>query len=143
MKPTRNLIAALLTTAVATALVAGCAKDQSPPMSAPIAPISGPQPVDGTYGGLMQLIRGDVMNCGNTNEFQLQVVNQTFTYRLTQPLSYRPAIVFTASIAPDGSFEATSGAAYMRGTLKDGHIHGRISGDACGFDFNADRGGAW
>ena len=113
-------------------------------MSATIAPISGPQPVDGAYGGIMQLIRGDESTCGNTNEFSLRVANRSFTYRLSQPqIDWRPTLVFTTTIGSDGSFEATTGNGFMRGTLKDGHMQGRISGDACGFTFDAARNGSW
>lgn len=144
MTRTRNFDAALLASIMAAAIGAGCSKDTPPPMSYPIAPISGPQPIDGTYGGLMQLIRGDAINCGNTNEFRLQVTNQSFTFKLAQPqVDWKPQILFTASIAPDGSFNAQSGTSYMRGTLKDGHMQGRISGDSCGFTFDADRNGNW
>jgi len=93
---------------------------------------------------MMQLIRGDEMNCGNTNEFRLQVVNKSFTYRLSQPQAdWMPVLAFTATIGPDGSFEATAGNGYMRGKLSDGHMHGRMSGDVCGFTFDADRNGTW
>ena len=127
----------------ATALAAGCVKSP-PPMSYPLPPISGPQPIDGRYDGLMQLIRGDVINCGNSNEFHLKVANQSFSYELSQPQApWKPVIVFTATIGPDGAFNATSGTGYMRGTLTNGHMQGRISGDICGFDFNADRTGNW
>ncbi|MFL5252653.1 MAG: hypothetical protein ACJ8AI_07125 [Rhodopila sp.] len=113
-------------------------------MSYPIAPVSGPQPVDGTYGGMMQLIRGAEMICGNTNEFRLQVINQSFTYQLSQPtVDWKPVLVFTSAIGPDGSFNAAAGNGFMRGTLKDGHMKGQISGDACAFTFDADRNATW
>ena len=144
MTRTRNFHPALLTFVVAVAIAAGCSKEQAPPDSYPIPPISGPQPIDGLYNGFAQLIRGDVMNCGNNNEFRLQMTNQSFTYRLSQPQAgWKPVVVFTAAIGPDGTFEATSGTSYMRGTLKNGHMQGRISGDICGFDFDADRTGTW
>ena len=82
----------------------------------------------------MQLNRGDEMNCGNTNEFRLRVAGQSFTYRLSQQqVAWKPVVVFTASIGPDGAFEAVSGTSYLRGTLKNGHMQGRMSGDVCGF----------
>jgi hypothetical protein len=144
MTRTRNLTAGLMAFAASAALVAGCAsRDDSPP-PIPIAPISGPQPIDGMYSGFMQLIRGGAMNCGDGNEFRLQVSGQSFTYRLSQQsVAWKPVVVLTGAIAPDGSFDATSGTSFMRGALKNGHMQGRISGDACGFDFSADRTGTF
>jgi hypothetical protein len=140
----RNLTMGLLAASLAAAVGVGCSRNNDEPPPIPIAPLSGPQPIDGTYSGFMQLIRGDEMNCGNTNEFRLQVTGQSFTYRLLQQqVAWKPVVVFTSSIGPDGSFEAVSGSSYLRGTLKDGHMQGRISGDMCGFTFNADRSGTF
>jgi hypothetical protein len=127
--------------AVAT-LLAGCSPGQPPPAVA-TAP-SRSVPIDGTYGGVMQLTRGDAMNCGNENPITLQVQNHTFTYRLGQPRAeWKPVIVFTVAIAPDGSFNAQSGPDSMSGQVASGSMQGQIVGDICGFSFNADRGGTW
>lgn len=135
---------AVLTASASLLASTGCTNDQPPRQSYPIAPISGPEPVDGTYNGLKQLLRGDETSCGNTDEFHLQISGRQFTYRLLQPQAdWRPVIVFGATIAPDGTFNAVSGDSFMRGTLKQGHIHGEMSGDVCGFSFDADRTGTW
>jgi hypothetical protein len=143
MTRARNLNAGLMGFAVAAALAAGCSRnDQPPPI--PIAPISGPQPVDGMYSGYMQLIRGDSMRCGDNNEFRLTVSGQSFTYTLEQQtVAWKPTVLLSGQIASDGTFDAQSGTSFMRGSLKNGHMQGRISGDACGFDFNADRTGTF
>jgi hypothetical protein len=123
-------------------ILAGCSPSQPPPAVATAPPR--PVPIDGTYGGVMQLSRGDAMNCGNENPITLQVQNHTFTYRLAQPRAeWKPVIVFTAAIAPDGSFNAQSGPDSMSGQVAGGSMQGEIVGDICGFSFNADRGGTW
>jgi hypothetical protein len=121
--------------------MAGCS---SPP--APAAAVSPPEPVpvDGTYGGVMQLSRGDAINCGDENPITLQVKDHVFTYQLSQPRAeFKPVIVFTATIGPDGSFNAQSGPDSMSGQVSQGTMQGVIIGDICGFNFNADRGGTW
>ena len=124
--------------------LAGCASQSAPPPVPPIAPISGPQPVDGTYHGLAQLIRGTEMNCGNMDEFSWQVVNHTISFKLPQPQAdWKPVVTFSAPIQADGSFDAESGTSYLRGTLSNGHMQGEVSGDICGFSFNADRDGTF
>ncbi len=144
MTRTRNLNVALMGSVIAVALGVGCSRNDGTPPPIPIPPLSGPQPVDGNYSGYMQLIRGDAMTCGDNNEFRLLVSGQSFTYRLMQQqVEWKPVVVFTGSIAPDGKFDATSGTSFMRGRLKDGHMQGRISGDLCGFDFDADRSGTF
>jgi len=143
MTRTRNWISSGAVIAAAISGGAGCSRNDTPPLPQ-IPPITTPQPVDGAYHGLMQLIRGGEMSCGNSNEFTLQVSSQSFTYRLSQPQAdWKPVVVFTATIGADGSFDAESGTSFMRGKLKDGHMHGQISGDICGFTFDADRTGTF
>ena len=107
------------------------------------APAPRPVAIDGTYGGVLQLSRGQAINCGNTDPITLHVKNHAFTYQLDQPQAdWRPVIVFTAMIAPDGSFNARSGPDSMSGRVANGTMRGQIIGDICGFSFVADRGGA-
>ena len=140
MPPLRAIT--VLSVALST-MLAACS---SPPPPAPIATAPPPQPVpiDGTYGGVMQLSRGDAMNCGNENPITLHVEDHAFTYQLTQPQAeWKPVIVFKATIGPDGAFNARSGPDSMSGRVADGNMQGVIVGDICGFSFNADRGGTW
>jgi hypothetical protein len=121
--------------------VAGCV---SAPPATPVAaaPPPRPVPVDGTYGGLMQLTRGDAMNCGDQDPITLRVTNHTFSFRLSQPQAeWKPEIIFTATIGADGTFNVQSGTGYMRGNVAGGSMQGEISGDFCGFNFIANRGG--
>jgi hypothetical protein len=126
--------------AALSATLAGCSSPSAPASAA--APPPKPVPIDGTYGGVMQLSRGEAINCGNQNPITLQVMNQTFTYRLDQPQAdWRPTIVFTATIGPDGSFNARSGPDSMSGQVQGGTMQGQIIGDICAFSFVADHGG--
>jgi hypothetical protein len=114
------------------------------PSPAPIANVSPPQPIDGTYGGTMQLSRGDAIKCGNENPITLHVAAHGFPDRLNQPQAeWKPVIVFKAMIGPDGAFDARSGPDSMSGTVAGGNMQGVITGDVCGFSFNASRGGTW
>jgi hypothetical protein len=129
-------------TVLGVALGATLAACSSSPPPVATAPSVQPVPIDGHYDGVMQLSRGDAINCGNENPITLQVKNQTFTYQLAQPRAeWRPVIVFTAVITPDGSFNAVVGPDSMSGRVASGSMQGQIIGDICGFSFVADRGG--
>jgi hypothetical protein len=132
----------VLVTALGAAVgLPGCS---SPPAPADPGPPSKPVPIDGTYGGVMQLSRGNAMSCGNQNPISLVVKDHTFTYRLNQPQAdWKPFIDFTATIGPDGTFNARSGPDSMTGTLSQGSMQGQIVGDVCGFSFSADHGGTY
>ena len=135
-----RLVAVALISVAMGSLLAACSSPPPPPAAAPPPP----QPIDGTYGGIMQLSRGDAMNCGDGNPITLQVQNHSFTYQLSQPRAeWKPVVVFTATIGPDGSFNAQSGPDSMSGRISQGTMQGVIIGDICGFNFNAARGGTW
>ena len=137
-----NMLAHVQAVLLSAAALAACSS--TPPAPPPAAPSASPVPIDGTYDGIMQLIRGDGITCGNQNPINLHVVDRTFSYRLSQPQAdWRPVLVFAAVIAPDGAFNAQTGDRYMRGTVSGGHMQGEIAGDVCGFSFVADRGGTW
>jgi hypothetical protein len=57
----------------------------NPPSPAPVANALPPPPIDGTYGGIMELSRGDAINPGNQYPITLHVENHAFTYQLNQP----------------------------------------------------------
>jgi hypothetical protein len=115
-----------------------------PPTQAVQAPPPAPVPVDGDYNGMMQLVSGPSERCGTQDIFGLQVRDHGFRYVLNQPqVPWRPKVTFSVSIAPDGSFHAASGAAYIDGSLSQGHMQGQVVGDSCGFQFEADRGGTF
>ncbi|HTI79154.1 MAG TPA: hypothetical protein VL614_01755 [Acetobacteraceae bacterium] len=126
------------------ACLLGCSN--SAPPASPVAMPALPRvtSVNGTYNGLMQLTSGSPDSCGTSNIFTLVVQNKGFRYVLNQPqVPWQPQRVFAATIAPDGSFNAGTGVAYMRGTASQGHMQGQIVGDACQFQFEADSDGTF
>jgi hypothetical protein len=127
------------------ACLMGCS-GSDPPAAAP-APVPSPPrvtSVNGTYNGLMQLVGGAPGSCGTSDIFTVVVQNNAFRFVLNQPqVPWQPQRVFAATIAPDGSFQAGTGVAYMRGTTKQGHMQGQIIGDACQFQFEADSDGTF
>jgi hypothetical protein len=135
-------IAALL---LLPALAAGCA-DRAPPPPPPVAVApSGPIAVDGVYQGRRQLVRGGSgvgLLCGTTDPFAVTVTGRAFQYVLRQPeVAYQPTRTFNATIDDDGGFKATDGPAYINGTVGGGAMQGELSGDACGYVFQANRQG--
>jgi hypothetical protein len=125
---------------------AGCT---TTPRSPPVAPMAVTQParpvsVDGTYNGIMQLVRGAAMSCGTEDMLTLRVVDNAFSYTPIQPqVTGQPVRPINVVIAPDGSFQAQAGTAYIRGTVSGGHMVGDIVGDACGYHFEADSSGTF
>jgi hypothetical protein len=124
-------------------LLAGCA-DKPPPAPAPVATAPlGPVQVDGTYQGNRQLVRGGDgpgVLCGQLDPFSVVVKARSFQYVLRQPeLQYQPTRTFNVTINADGTFRAEDGPAYMDGAAGGGTMQGEVSGDACGYVFQADR----
>ncbi len=132
-------------------LLAGCAADRAPPPPAPEAPPAtmpptatlpaGPVAVDGTYTGTKQLVRGGDgpgILCGQLDPFTVTVTNRHFSYVLHQPeVPFQPTVPFDVTIAADGSFRAVNGPDYITGTAGGGTMQGDVSGDACGYFFQA------
>jgi hypothetical protein len=135
------------------AMLSGCVIAQDGPTAVPVDPApsvataatpGGLVAANGTYDGLTQLVAGSIGSCGNQDMITLQVMNDRFSYTLNQPqVVWQPTRVFDVVIAPNGSFQATSGTASMRGTAAGRHIAGDIVGDACSFHFEADSSGSW
>jgi hypothetical protein len=128
------------------ALLIGCSAPQppAPPAAAIDPPPTRPVSVNGSYNGVTQLVTGAATSCGTGDIFTLQVQNGAFRYELHQPqVPWRPSVTFSAAIAPDGSFHAASGAAYIDGKVTQGHMQGQVVGDACGFQFEADNTGTF
>ncbi len=135
------------------ALLSGCVVVSDGP-AAPAAPpalivtkapaAGGPVIADGSYNGLTQLVAGSIGSCGNADSITLTVANDRFRYTLNQPqVVWQPVRVFDVAIAPNGSFQATAGTAYIQGTAGGHHIAGDIVGDACSYHFEADSSGTW
>jgi len=133
-------------------LTAGCASRQSasvtgaglPTVVPPPAAATGPLPVDGTYRGMRQFISSSNAGvlCGTTDDMTVTVSGRVLHYVLRQPeVPYMPTRAFDTPVDKDGFFSAASGAAYMRGQVGNGHMQGSMSGDACAYQFQADRSG--
>jgi len=101
-------------------------------------------PIDGSYNGIAQLVTGAPTSCGTQVMGTLQVQNRMFHYVLDQPqVPWQPQRAFDVVIAPDGSFQAQAGSAYLRGQVNQGHMQGQMVGDACGYRFEADNSGTF
>jgi hypothetical protein len=125
-------------------LSACTASPTPPPTPVAVAPPIQPVPINGTYDGVMQLISGSAISCGTEDMLTLHVANNAFAYQLNQPqIPWQPVRAFNVVIGADGSFQAQSGTAYMRGTVSGGHMAGDLVGDACSYHFEADRSGTW
>ena len=123
-------------------LVASCTNAPPPPPQVP--PLALPTSNNGNYSGFMQLASGPAMSCGTQVELTLQVHNNAFEYVLLQPqVPLTPQRAFQVVIASDGSFQAQSGPAFIRGQVSQGHMQGQIYGDLCGYQFEADSTGAF
>jgi hypothetical protein len=135
-----------MATVAASMAAAGCTIAPQPPPAAPTAVVqpSRQVSVDGTYDGITQLVRGSAMSCGTQDMLTLRVADNAFGYTLNQPqVTWQPVRSFNVVIAPDGTFQAQSGSAYIRGTVSGGHMAGDIVGDACGYHFEADSSGTF
>lgn len=126
------------------ATLVGCSGRNQAPALPPVPLASaGPVSPDGKYDGIMQGVRGGEL-CGSQDPIMIAVRGQSFHFVLNQPqVPEQSTRAFDVSIAPDGSFTSSNGPTFIRGTVKAGHMQGAIAGDACGYDFEADRTGTF
>ena len=123
----------------------GCSGDGRAPPPPPPDPLAsaGPASPDGRYDGVMHSIRGGEL-CGSADPMRIAVRDRRFHFVLNQPqVPEQRTRAFDVAIAPDGSFNSRNGSTFIRGTARAGHIQGEIAGDACGYDFEADRTGTF
>lgn len=131
--------------AAACMAVGGCSGEGRAPPPPPPDPLAAAGPVspDGRYDGMMQSVRGGEL-CGSADPMRIAVRNRRFHFVLNQPqVPEQQTRAFDVTIAPDGSFVSRDGPTFIRGTVKAGHMQGAIAGDACGYDFEADRTGTF
>jgi hypothetical protein len=129
--------------AFACAALLGCA-DKHHDSSVAI-PLASPGPVspDGRYDGIMQATSGN-SQCGTQDSMTILIRNRSFHFVLRQPqVPDQSTRGFDVTIAPDGSFVSRNGPTSIGGTVSAGHMQGSIVGDACAFDFEADRTGTF
>nr|WP_294501054.1 hypothetical protein [uncultured Rhodopila sp.] len=133
-------------TVVLVAAVSGCAPSAPPAVPPPPAPAVS---FDGTYQGTIQVtvsaVAGANSNwCDTPPAITLVVQNNAFAYVLSHPnvppgSGFSSSPSFTASIGPDGSFDAytQNNTAEMTGSVSGSQISGKISGVGCGYAFSA------
>jgi hypothetical protein len=133
------------------ASMSACTTAGPPPASLPPTPAA--VSFDGNYRGTIRLtatasaVSGTGNNwCDTPPVLSLSVQNGAFRYVLTHPnvpqdSSYSLSPTFAITVAPGGSFHASSqnGEAEMVGRFSGSHMAGQISGSACSYAFTAER----
>ena len=128
---------------IAVIAIAGC---NSPPPSVSSGPTAPPASVswDGAYQGAVQItglgsgIQKDW--CETNPQMTVQVAGNKFTYTMPHPNTPgEPTMVYSASIAPDGSFRSDIGTGVMTGRVAGSRMTGLIDGSACVYSFAMDR----
>lgn len=70
----------------------------------------------------------------------VQVTGNKFGYAMPHPNTPgNPTMVYSAAIAPDGSFRSDIGSGVMTGRITGTHMTGLIDGSACVYSFTMDR----
>jgi hypothetical protein len=138
-----------LASVVIVSAIAGCVT--SNPLPAPAAQTIAPVAFDGTYRGSIRLTSSGISGgqtswCDTPPAISLSLQKGSFNYVLVHPnvpkdSAYSMSPNFAVTVAPDGSFTASSqnGEAQMVGQITGSHLVGRIDGSACGYAFTADR----
>ncbi|MDR3531319.1 MAG: hypothetical protein P4L90_12305 [Rhodopila sp.] len=141
--------AANLANIILIAAMSGCATSGPPPTSPPAtaAPVS----FDGSYQGTIRLTSEastSVQNnwCDTPPVMSVSVQNGAFSYvmphpNLPQGQDHSLSLTFAVTVAPDGSFDASTvnGGAEMTGHITGSRMVGQINGSGCGYAFTADR----
>jgi hypothetical protein len=128
---------------IAITAIAGCS---SPPPSVSSGPTAPPALVswDGAYQGAVQItgLGSGIQRewCETDPQMRVQVAGNKFTYTMPHPNTPgEPTMVYSASIAPDGSFRSDIGTGVMIGRVTGSRITGLIDGSACVYSFSMDR----
>jgi hypothetical protein len=107
-----------------------------------------PPPVTSHDGSYRSTIRVTGMSrqatgtnwCDTPGQPVIVVANGQFNYAVPHPnVPGNPAPVFSATIAPDGSFSGGATNGTIAGSLSGTHIEGRIDGEGCIYAFTGDR----
>jgi hypothetical protein len=128
---------------VGAVALAGC---NSPPKVQP-GSAAAPAPAvswDGTYRGTVQITGlGSGMQrswCETDPQIVIQVSGNSFTYAMPHPNAPdNPTPIYSATIAPNGTFNTQIASGMMSGRVADSRMSGTISGAACVYAFSADR----
>jgi hypothetical protein len=127
-------------------LAAACASKPPPPAAALVSPTA----YDGTYKGTVAVTYvnsgADPKWCETDKAIALQIANGAFTYAQAHPLlvltpgTGTTTATYVATVAPDGSFSATSAAGgQFTGKIAGTKLTGTINGIGCSYSLSADR----
>jgi len=142
---------AKLSTIVLIAAMSGCATSGPPPAPPAPLPTAAPVSFDGNYRGTIRLTSsaGMVANsnwCDTPPAISLSVQNGAFSYVLAHPnlpqdQTGSASPTFAVTVAPDGSFDASSpnNSAEMVGRITGSQMAGQINGTGCDYAFTAER----
>ena len=123
----------------ACALLAACSSTPAPaPAAAPEAPPPPPPPpvasYDGTYVGSVVRVRTPNPHaCVASHHVTIHVAGGAFTYVAGRHNSMH------VTLAPDGTFTATTGDTTIKGQFGDGKLTGTSDGTNCGYTFTLAR----
>ncbi len=132
-----------LSVVAATAVLLGCSPGQiAQPGST--TPAASSVSWDGTYHGTVQITGlGSGMQqrwCETEPNMVIHVTRNAFQYAMPHPNAPdNPTPVYSATIAPDGTFNSQLDSGLMMGRVTGSHIAGTIKGSLCDYAFSMDR----
>jgi hypothetical protein len=99
---------------------------------------------DGAYRGTVQItgLGSGVQRqwCETDPQMVVQVAANAFSYSMPHPNApNNPTPVYSATIAPDGSFRSDIGSGVMTGRVSGTRMTGFIDGSVCVYSFTMDR----
>ncbi len=128
---------------IAAVTLAGCTSETKPQAgnAAAHAPTVS---WDGNYRGIVRVtgLGSGVQSkwCETDPQFIVQVTGNSFTYAMPHPnVPHNPTPVYSAVIAPDGTFRTEMLSGMMAGQVVGRRMSGTINGSACVYAFSADR----
>jgi hypothetical protein len=140
---TVRILGAVVGAVASVAMLASCGPKQVATSSSTV--VSAPAVSwDGTYHGTVRTTAlGSGMTstwCETEPEMVVQVKNNSFAYAMPHPNAPdNRTPVYSASIAPDGTFKGTIGSGEMRGRVVGSNMSGTVNGSLCVYAFSIDR----
>jgi hypothetical protein len=127
----------------AAVVLSGCSSGQSAQPGSNAVPAS-PVSWDGMYRGAIQItgLGSGVQRqwCQTDPQMVVQVTNNSFRYEMPHPNAPdNPTPVYTATIAPDGTFNSQVVSGTIIGRVTGTRMSGTIDGSVCGYAFSMDR----
>ena len=124
--------------------IAGCTATPTPIDSAASPGPASAVSWDGIYRGTVHMpgsVHGVQQQWCETNpQIVFLVTNNAFSYAMPHPNTpNNPTPVYSAMIAPDGSFRVGLTSGTMTGRVTGTHISSKIDGSACVYSFSLDR----